>query len=529
MPALKRGQIAGLRDDERNLTPPYVPSRTLAKFHSSNHFVRCIMGPYGSGKSVGCSVELLARAREQAPNKNGVRPSRWAVIRPTYPELMSTTIPTFEQWVPHRYWTRKNTAPIWGELVMPLDDGTTVHAVVWFLAMAKEQDAKKALSMELTGAWINEVRELQRGLFQKILGRVGRYPGHVEGVKPTFNGLWCDTNPPSRGHWYHHQAEVDTPDNFKFFRQPGALMYDAKGRLVPNPEAENVQHQSKGYAYWQDMAQGMTREEIKVHVLGEYGSVFNGRPVYDGIFSEMLHVSDEPLSVLKGLPILLGWDFGQTLQPAVVFAQLSPTGQLRVLREVYSGHSMPLRQFVESMVKPILSQEYIGMPPVSWGDPAGNQMSALDGQTYYQELERMGIEARPAVTNKFDKRRQAVATYMTQMSGVASGYGKKPQVEPKFIVDGTKCLLLVEGLGGGYHFPPVPATVSGGENLYMPTPVKNKFSHLQDALQYVALGAQRVQEFGEGGILHFDAWGGSRGYDMEESGAASRTAWAGCT
>jgi hypothetical protein len=87
----------------------------------------------------------------------------------------------------------------------------------------------------------------------------------------------------------------------------------------------------------------------------------------------------------------------------------------------------------------------------------------------------------------------------------------------------------VEGLGGGYHFPPVPATVSGGENLYMPTPVKNKFSHLQDALQYVALGAERVQEFGEGGILHFDAWGGSRGYDVEESGAASRTAWAGCT
>lgn len=70
------------------------------RFHADDSFVRGIMGPIGSGKSVACVIEIISRALRQAPNQDGVRRTRWAVIRNTYPELTSTTIKTWMDWLP---------------------------------------------------------------------------------------------------------------------------------------------------------------------------------------------------------------------------------------------------------------------------------------------------------------------------------------------------------------------------------------------------------------------------------------------
>jgi hypothetical protein len=65
----------------------YVPAGpTVERFHASNAFVRGLMGPVGSSKSTACCIEILSRAQEQKAF-NGVRRTRWAVIRNTYPEL----------------------------------------------------------------------------------------------------------------------------------------------------------------------------------------------------------------------------------------------------------------------------------------------------------------------------------------------------------------------------------------------------------------------------------------------------------
>ena len=78
----------------------YEPSPTGKMFHRSNAFVRGLMGPVGSGKSVCCVMELLRRAMEQEADESGVRRTRWAIIRNTYPELKATTIKTFQAWIP---------------------------------------------------------------------------------------------------------------------------------------------------------------------------------------------------------------------------------------------------------------------------------------------------------------------------------------------------------------------------------------------------------------------------------------------
>ena len=49
----------------------YKPDgKTLKDFMKDNNFFRGIRGPVGSGKSVGCCVEVFRRALEQKPNKD---------------------------------------------------------------------------------------------------------------------------------------------------------------------------------------------------------------------------------------------------------------------------------------------------------------------------------------------------------------------------------------------------------------------------------------------------------------------------
>ena len=73
----------------------YKPDGAVVKaFMKDNTFFRGIRGPVGSGKSVSCCVEIFRRALAQEPNKNGLRRSRWAIIRNTNPQLKTTTIKT---------------------------------------------------------------------------------------------------------------------------------------------------------------------------------------------------------------------------------------------------------------------------------------------------------------------------------------------------------------------------------------------------------------------------------------------------
>ena len=65
-----------------------------------NSKMRVLMGPVGSGKSVTCSFEVVRRASMQAPNKQGIRKTRAAVVRETARQLLDTTIKTFLDWFP---------------------------------------------------------------------------------------------------------------------------------------------------------------------------------------------------------------------------------------------------------------------------------------------------------------------------------------------------------------------------------------------------------------------------------------------
>ena len=74
----------------------YDASPTISAFIVDEHPYTFVIGPIGSGKSTGSIMKIFYRAQRQAPSPvDGVRYSRWLVVRNTNKELQDTTLKTF--------------------------------------------------------------------------------------------------------------------------------------------------------------------------------------------------------------------------------------------------------------------------------------------------------------------------------------------------------------------------------------------------------------------------------------------------
>ena len=448
------------------------PGKQAASFHKSNAFVRGLMGPVGSGKSSSCCMEIVYRALKQRPYAT-VRRSRWAVIRNTYPELKSTTIKTFQTWFPEGVATFKWDAPITATINIPnIGDGTRLELEVLFLALDKPSETGKLRSLELTGGWINECSEVPKEIFDMLTQRVGRYPAKTKGG-PSWSGVILDTNPPDDDHWYYKLAEEDRPHNYEFFRQPGALYIDQSKegleRYTPNPDGENIDNLPNGYNYYLNQLGGKAEDWVNIFILGNYGTTSDGKPVYPE-FNDKIHVSPVDLEPIRGLPLILGWDFGLT--PACVIMQQTPKGQVLILRELLS-EGMGIRQFASDVVKPVLLNEFDGMSRISVADPAGQIRAQTDERTCLQELLECGIATEPANTNDWLPRRESVAYFLTRMI----------DGQPGFLLD-PRCRNLRRGFNGRYRYERLRTS---GSARFKDRPVKDDMSHIQDALQYACL------------------------------------------
>lgn len=462
----------------------YTASATLRRFHADTaSFVRGVRGPIGAGKSVGCVMELLGKAMTQAPNKAGVRRSRWACVRATYPELKSTTIKTFQEWIPETLCPIKMTeSPIVGMLTLPMPDGTLVVSEFLFIALDKPRDLGKLLSLELTGAWINEAKELDKAVIDTVSSRVGRYPALRDGG-PSWVGVIMDTNSPSSDHWYA-TLEQDPPQGWAFYRQPPALRV-VRGQYEPNPEAENVNHLPRGYGYYLNAISGKDTNWIRAYVLNQYAHTSDGKPVFGDFFAEHFHVAPHRLWPIAKHPVVLGIDFGLT--PATVFGQLMPNGQLRITDELQATR-MGLSDFLVNAMMPLIASKYAEHERTYVADPSGAAAGDTDERSCFNIMVAAGLPVVPASTNAIEPRLEAVRSYLSRTVGKG---------EPALLIS-PHCRQLIEGLASGYKFARVQVS---GEARYRDKPDKNSFSHLQDALQYLALRATTLHK--RSGDVHY--------------------------
>src|ERR1041385_4277601 len=86
-------------DDDTKLRMT-IDGEVLDSFLEDRSFVSIIRGPWASGKSTGAIAKIFSIACEQAPDRLGVRRTRWAVVRDSYPNLQETTIKTWLDWFP---------------------------------------------------------------------------------------------------------------------------------------------------------------------------------------------------------------------------------------------------------------------------------------------------------------------------------------------------------------------------------------------------------------------------------------------
>lgn len=455
---------------------------TLKAFMKDNSFFRGLRGPVGSGKSVCCCVEIFRRALMQEPNKDGIRRSRWAVIRNSYPQLRTTTIKTWLDWFPEHIWGKMLWHPPPYTHTLKRGD---VEIEVIFLALDRPEDVKKLLSLELTGVWINEAREVPKAIVDACTMRVGRFPSMKDGG-PTWYGVIADTNAPDEEHWWPIMAGeaplpdhisrdealmMVKPDTWRFFNQPGGMIEekDGQGNLTGyalNPNAENRKNLTP--EYYPSIIKGKARDWINVYVLNRLDSLSDGKPVYH-MFSEDVHLAKEPILPIPGIPIIIGMDFGLT--PAAVFAQ-HVRGKWLILHELVA-EDMGIIRFAE-LLRVEMATRFPGSSFLVYGDPAGDYRAQTDERTPFQILRSAGIKAYPAGNNDPTLRIEAVANALNRMiDGQAA-----------FLVD-HRCVNLLKGFRGGYHYRRL--AVSGAAR-HEEKPNKNKFSHVHDALQYALIG-----------------------------------------
>jgi hypothetical protein len=488
--------------DDGDFDFEYTANNTFAQVHMDPAKYLFIRGSVGSGKSSGCILHCFLNALEQPPGIDGVRRSKYAVLRASYPNLKSTTI---DSWINDWFGPLINVVydiPIRGEILMDHPDGKTkVEMKLIFLALDREEDVNKLQSLQCNGAHLNEAAEIPRGVFQMLKSRVNRYPrmrtldkihpDYRDQYKPFLNKfgklgaykpfIIHDYNSIATEHWLYKIAEEEKPDKHAFYTQPPALLMcpksegfveDAEGNWYKfNPEADNLENLNEDY--YIDQCQGADPDWISVFVLNNYGSLRAGKPVYK-MYNDKIHYSDKPYEVKKGLPIIVGVDTGLT--PAAAFMQLTTTGELVVFDEIVTEDTS-IHEFAYDHLWPLIRNKYKGFRFEFYVDPE-NKRGQTDKKTAKDIMIKSGLPVSLGKTNNPAQRFESVVFFLRKVSG----FRLTPDVP-----------VLRKGFISEFKFEKVSTTVQGTK--WKEKPEKNIYSHIHEALQYGAM------EFVEGKIF----------------------------
>ena len=495
-----------------------APGKVVKEFLKDDSFFRGLRGPVGSGKSVACCIEIFRRSLLQQKNAEGKRKSRWAVIRNTNPQLRTTTIKTWLDWFPEDTWGNFAWSVPYTHRILVGE----LDVEVIFLALDRPEDVKKLLSLELTGVWVNEAREIPKSIIDACTMRVGRFPSMREGGASWY-GVIADTNAPEEDHWWPIMAAdvpvpdhisrdealmLIKPDNWSFYTQPPALL-ENKGKdgfitgYEDNKKSENKKNLTE--KYYENIIRGKTKGWIDVYVLNKLGSIEEGKPVYHS-FKEELHITKNKIDLIPGQPIWIGVDFGLT--PAAVFGQRTTTGKWNIINELVC-FEMGVIRFSE-LLRGEIAKLYKGYEVMIYGDPAGDFRSQTDERTPFQIMRNCGLKAIPAPSNDVALRIEAVDSTLSRLVDGSPGFNMS-----------TDCINLKKGFNGGYHYRRLQ--VSG--DRYDEKPLKNRYSHVHDALQYLMMGAGEGRTMMSGKIQTQPTVAKKQWDVFQKPGASKRKVW----
>lgn len=422
-------------------------------------------------------------ACEQAADFDGVRRTRWLIVRRTHKELRETIAKTLLEWFPEDDWgvmERSEPMRVHWRREHPSGDGTRVDCEIILLPLPDEQTAISALaSFEITGAFVNEGQFVELGVVTELLSRCSRYPSMKNGPGATWFGVFIDLNAPKEGHWIPYmrgdvplppewsddlRQQFEKPPGWTFFVQPpGLLEKVVEGKVVyePNPLAENQKWLREPYM---EKIRGWDREKIDERVLNKVGLMRGGQPVYPTFLAHE-HVAAREIPPVDGLPIIVGLDFGR--EPAAVFMQNRGASWI-ALSELIGTNEAAI-QFAPRVARHI-AQHYPGFVCEFYGDPRGADPGQNDDRTAYDIFRNEGMRVTPATSdNNPEMRRSTVNKVLMRRDGL--------KINPS-------CVTLKSGMNGGYFF----RKIAGTSGIWTDKPVKNVYSHIVEAMENALMG-----------------------------------------
>lgn len=485
--------------DDINLDFTPVPSLRKLFYATPDIRMVFVFGPVGSTKTTTCLFWLMMRAASQAPSPDGVRRTRFGIVRNTLVNLKQTVV--------------KDILSLFAGLAhwRPSDNTFFIrHADIeseWMLlGLDKPEDVRRLLSLQLTGVYVNEVRELDYPLIFAAYSRTGRFPSPRHGhVACTYRFLIADSNMGVEGSKLHEFLEQKKHPAVMFIHQPGALTTpaepdkrwptnpDPNEKPVSAPYADWLQYLPEGY--YPDLMIGATRAWIDTHVHANWSDDLSGEPIFASVFNEHFHVARSPIQVLPGYPIVCGIDPG--INPACIFGQMTHNGQLRVLREVFAPNVL-MTTFMDNYLLPQMQMPgFSGKLHRFVMDPAGKQRNPMIDLTPKGFMESKGFDITLAPTNDVGPRIKAIELYLTEIRGLDNNTTYLSLAElrqqgptPAILID-PSCTTLIAALKGKYRYKRKKVTLE----LEDTPEKKHPISDVVDALGYLCMGISGMKPF----------------------------------
>jgi hypothetical protein len=311
--------------------------------------------------------------------------------------------------------------------------------------------------LTLAVIYLDQPEEVPADVYAALLGRLSQ-PGFPQQILLT-------PNPPAHDHWLAKEFPDDpaqlAPDHC-FLR---TTIYDNAAHLddatIRGMEAK-----------WPPGSVFRRR-----FLEGRRGLSAVGDPVYAGYFRREIHAAT-PVTLVRGTPLLRGWDFGHR-HPAVLWAQFTPWGEWRILRELQGDN-----QFLEDFAPAVQAMTQQWFPEASelWdcGDPAG---ATLQGhgmrKTAVDVLADLDIHVRVLPASNDPVRRDFAIQQIARALMTWTKQGPAFQVDPS-------CKTLIDGLEAGYVWEEVKRS-----NTTTPSTRRPKkdgyYDHTQNVLEYLML------------------------------------------
>lgn len=229
-------------------------------------------------------------------------------------------------------------------------------------------------------------------------------------------------------------------------------------------------------------------DQMIARELGLSFSVYAGDKVWPK-FDKLTHIFDEEPDVIEGSPVYIGWDLGFH-NPAIVLAQVNSRDQLVIFGEVH-GEDAEMSKFCKQVLQYCATKydrrkcpEIHCLPP-----DARNRYRATNKQTG-------AVNDATEIQVAFKTRPGSIKFGPGQ---VGTRDNEKPRLKEtrklfELRADGNPgilfspgCEMLIEGCMGGYCYPERKHNAPVGED-----PMKNEYSHTQDALQMVVTCYNRI-------------------------------------